>query len=107
MSTARLPSLFVVCPTAHRPPPGMRAMLERPLSPRLWLGFGLSTTDQTPCTPCSTSVLWLPVLGSISQPTAHVDPSPAVAAAKRSFSPAPTFGVTTGLTPLSLPVATN
>src|SRR5215471_3678769 len=107
MSTARLPSLLVVCPTAQRPPPGMRAMLERPLSARLWLGLGVSTTDQVPCTPCSTSVLWLPVLGSMSQPTAQVDPSRAVAAAKRSFSPAPTLGVVTGLMGLLLPSATN
>lgn len=70
-------------------------MAARPLSdPKA--RFGLETRDHTPFFPCKISGLWLPVVVSISQPTAQVEPSVAVAAAKRSFSPTPAFGVVDG-----------
>jgi hypothetical protein len=80
-----------VTPTAHRPPPGTAAMPESPVSPVP--GFGLGTTDHVPLTPCRTSGKWVSELGSTAQPTAQVEPSADVAAANRSFSPEPLFGV--------------
>ena len=63
-------------PTAHRPPPGMAVIAAKPLSdPAVKLGLG--TKDHTPLIPCNTSGSWLSVDGSMSQPTAHIEPSAA------------------------------
>jgi hypothetical protein len=88
--------LLVWIPTAHRPPPGIAEMPAKPLSP-FGPGFGLETTDHWPPTPCSAIVSWLPVFGSMYHPAAQVEPSAAVVAANRSFSPAPTLGAQTTL----------
>jgi hypothetical protein len=65
-------------------------MAAKPLSdPAARLGLG--TKDHTPLLPCSMSGSWLPVVGSMSQPTVQVEPSAEVVTLKRSFSPVPAF----------------
>src|SRR5579872_5899303 len=103
MSVEALP-LPAVMPTAHRPPPGTAVMPARPFSPLP--GFGLGTIDQVPFTPCVVNVRWLSELGSMYQPTAHCEPSAAVAAPNRSFSPAPLLGVLRTERLLGAPAAT-
>src|SRR5260221_4742858 len=80
----------LVTPTAQRPPPGMAVTAEKPVAPVP--GLGLGSMDHWPFTPCSIRVRWLPDDESMYQPTAEGDPSAAVAAPNKPFSPPPWLG---------------
>jgi hypothetical protein len=80
-------------------------MAARPLSDP-GARLGVVTRDHVPLIPCSTSWSWLPLEVSMSEPTAHVEPSAAVAEAKGSFSLVPAFGLVWMDRALGAPAAT-